>query len=82
MNEIAGSVLAFAIIGILFVGFFLIIPATYDRIDVTDLGAQGNETLDTAYNFTTSLQGTFGILILVLGILSLMLVVLFVAGRR
>jgi hypothetical protein len=83
MEKISQAVVAFVVAGFLMVGFFLIIPGTYDRINAEDLGVQGNQTLDTTYSTILGVESVFGFVFLVLGVLVTVLVAYtLVAGRR
>lgn len=81
MNQAAGVMVAFGIMGIIFLGFFLIVPQTYSQLDATDLGAVGNSTLDDAYGLSVTVQRLSGVLILAAGGLGLAAIVIWAVGR-
>lgn len=74
--------MAFSVMGIIFLGFFLIIPQTYTRLSSEDLGTVGNTTLVDAYNVSMVVQNLSGVLIIAAGVITLVAVVIFVFGRR
>ena len=81
-NVALSGVIAFMLVGILVIGFYLVIPATYLRVNATDLGAVGNATLDNAYVFATNTQSIMGAVLIVLAAVSIVIVLAWVFGRR
>jgi disulfide bond formation protein DsbB len=71
----------FVIVGVLLVGFYLIIPGAYDKINATDLGAEGNKTLDDAYTLMLNNQSVYGWVFIALAALAVVSAVM-AFGRR
>lgn len=82
MDRASGTVIAFMLISIFLIGFFLVMPSSYDRLDELELGPQGNETLDTAYTLVLNLQGIFGFLFIMMAAFTAMGAMMYIFGGR
>lgn len=69
---------AFAIISVMILGFYLVLPSSYETLNATDLGA-GNETLDDAYRLMLENQSIYGWLAVALAAFAIVSVVYYLA---
>jgi ABC-type antimicrobial peptide transport system permease subunit len=76
------GIIAFVTVGILMLGFFLIVPDTYTRMNATDMGAMGNATRDGAYTFALNIQSVTSSILWVLAGATIVIVLAAVYGRR
>jgi hypothetical protein len=81
-SRVSGAIVSFALVSIFLLGFFLIIPGSYNRLDLLDLGFQGNATLDSGFDFLLNSQSVFGFMFMLLAAFSIIAVMWYVFGGR
>jgi hypothetical protein len=67
MNNVAAAIIVFASVSIIGLGYFLIIPSTFTRIQANVTDAQTNGTLIKAVGLTNLITSTWGWIPIALG---------------
>ena len=76
------GVVAFVIVGVLMLGFFLVVPDTYTRMNATDMGAMGNATRAGAYTFVLNIQTITSSIMWLLAGVTIVIITSYAFGRR
>jgi hypothetical protein len=82
MNNVAGAIIVFACVSIIGLGYFLIIPSTYSRIQANVTDAQTNETLIKAVGLTNLVTSTWGWIPIAVGAFVVLSVFVYLFWRR
>jgi hypothetical protein len=71
VNSVVGAGVAFACVAFLLLGFYLVMPASVTRVNITD--AAQNTTLTNSYSFMQSVEGISGLLLIVIAAVAIVL---------